>query len=229
MRINEIYRADCLEFMKRMPDNSVNLIIADPPYEIDIKGGGLSTKTSIFNGKLDKISTGFDIDAVFEEFGRICKPLNLFCFCANRQIARVMGWAQANGYSATLLIWHKTNAVPFCKNVWRSDVEFCAHIRGKNSLCEGGYRIKSKVFTHKICPSKSHPTAKPLDLVKKYILVGSKPNDLVFDPFMGSGTTTVACKELGRNFIGCEIEQDYVNAAKERIELAQKEPDLCII
>ena len=207
--------------MKQMQNSSVDLIIADPPYEISISGGGLGRKPIYKNKELKKITEGFNAEAVFEEFERICRPLNVFCFCSNRQISRIMGWAEGRGYGATLLVLYKPNAIPFCNNTWKSDAEFCVHIRGKKSLCKGDYRIKSKVFTHIVVKNAAHPTVKPLELIKKYILVGSQEGALVFDPFMGSGTTAVACKELGRNFIGCEIEQKYIDVANQRIKNAK--------
>ncbi|MGP1484859.1 MAG: DNA-methyltransferase [Campylobacter sp.] len=215
MKINEIYNTECLNFMQNMPENSVDLILTDPPYEIYTKGGGASKRPLFTNNKVDKFSNGFDINAVFSQCERICKKLNLFCFCSNKQISKIMSWGEERGYNATLLAWHKPNALPFTNNTFKSDLEFCVYMR------EIGVKIKgrSKLFTHNCGKSKfNHPTEKPLKIIKELILVASKNGDLVFDPFIGSGTTAVACKELNRNFLGCEIEAKYCEIAEKRLK-----------
>ena len=204
-----------------MPSNCVDLVVTDPPYEIAIKGGGrggLGKRPVYENGALDKISQGFDIEAVFGEIKRISKKLNLFCFCSNSQLSKIMAWGEANGYYTTCLIWHKYNSVPFANGVWRQDAEFCVHIREKGATFQGDAKLKCKITKIPNQASKyGHPTEKPLELIKKYISIGSNDGDLVFDPFMGSGTTAVACKELNRNFIGCEIESKYCEIAEKRL------------
>ena len=221
IELNKIYNADCLEFMRSMPGNCVDLVVTDPPYEIAIKGerGGLGKRPVYENGDLDKIANGFDIEAIFEEIKRISKKLNLFCFCSNSQLSKIMAWGEANGYYTTCLIWHKYNSTPFANGVWRQDAEFCVHIREKGAVFQGDARLKCKITKIANQASKyGHPTEKPLELIKKYILIGSSEGDLIFDPFMGSGTTAVACKELNRNFIGCEIESKYCGIAEKRLK-----------
>ena len=75
-------------------------------------------------------------------------------------------------------------------------------------------------FNHTFCriPKKLHPTEKPVDLIKRFIRVSSQENDIVLDPFLGSGTTAVAAKDLNRKYIGYEIDSEYFNIAKERLE-----------
>ena len=216
IELNKIYNAECVEFMRSMPANSVDLVVTDPPYEIAMGGGGILKNDRVyFGGQLDKIASGFDIDAVFNEMERICKKLNLFCFCSNKQISKIMRWGEERGYSANLLVWYKPNAIPFTNNTFKSDLEFCVYMREK------GVKIKgiSKLFTHNVSKSKyGHPTEKPLEIIKKLVLTASSEGDLVFDPFMGSGTTAAACKELNRNFIGCEIEAKYCEIAEKRLK-----------
>ena len=215
MELNKIYNAECVEFMRSMPANSVDLVVTDPPYEIAMGGGGILKNDRVyFGGQLDKIASGFDIDAVFNEMERICKKLNLFCFCSNKQISKIMRWGEERGYSTNLLVWYKPNAIPFTNNTFKSDLEFCVYMREK------GVKIKgiSNLFTHNCGKSKyGHPTEKPIEIIKKLILTASSEGDLIFDPFMGSGTTAAACKELNRNFIGCEIESKYCEMAEKRL------------
>ncbi|WP_169780172.1 DNA-methyltransferase [Campylobacter curvus] len=215
MTLNKIHNIDCLEFMRSMPSKSIDLVVTDPPYEIATKGGGLGIRPVYQNGELNKISKGFDTQAVLNELERICKRVNIFMFCSSRQKPKIMNWGYERGYNVAELGWHKPNAAPFTNNTFKPDVEWIIYIREK------GVKIKgtSRLFIYNCQKSKyGHPTEKPLELIKKYVLIGSQENELVFDPFMGSGTTAVACKELNRNFIGCEIEAKYCEIANKRLK-----------
>ena len=214
LEFNKIYNTDCLEFMRSMPDSCVDLVVTDPPYEIHTKGGGLGRRPVYENGALNKISQGFDAEATLEQIARICKKINIFIFCSTKQKPRIMNWGYERGCNIAELAWYKPNAAPFTNNTFKSDLENIVYIREK------GVKIKgiSRLFTHNCGKSKyGHPTEKPLEIIEKLILVASSEGDLIFDPFMGSGTTAVACKELNRNFIGCEIESNYCEIAEKRL------------
>lgn len=214
LELNKIYNTDCLEFMRSMPDSCVDLVVTDPPYEIHTKGGGLGRRPVYENGALGKISQGFDAEATLEQVARICKKINIFIFCSTKQKPRIMNWGYERGCNIAELAWYKPNAAPFTNNTFKSDLENIIYIREK------GVKIKgiSRLFTHNCGKSKyGHPTEKPLEIIEKLILTASNEGDLIFDPFMGSGTTAVACKELNRNFIGCEIEAKYCEIAEKRL------------
>lgn len=214
LELNKIYNTDCLEFMRSMPDSCVDLVVTDPPYEIATKGGGLGKRPVYENGALGKISQGFDAEATLEQIARVCKKINIFIFCSTKQKPRIMNWGYERGCNIAELAWYKPNAAPFTNNTFKSDLENIIYIREK------GVKIKgiSRLFTHNCGKSKyGHPTEKSLEIIEKLILVASSEGDLIFDPFMGSGTTAVACKELNRNFIGCEIEAKYCEIAEKRL------------
>ncbi len=214
LELNKIYNTDCLEFMRSMPDSCVDLVVTDPPYEIHTKGGGLGRRPVYENGALGKISQGFDAEATLEQIARICKKINIFIFCSTKQKPRIMNWGYKRDCNIAELAWYKPNAAPFTNNTFKSDLENIIYIREK------GVKIKgiSRLFTHNCGKSKyGHPTEKPLEIIEKLILTASNEGDLIFDPFMGSGTTAAACKELNRNFIGCEIEAKYCEIAEKRL------------
>lgn len=122
----------------------------------------------------------------------------------------------------SVLVWHKTNTTPFANGVWRSDLEYIVHIRESGATFQGTAKEKSKIYISPTEKSKyDHPTEKPLDLIKKYIKIGSNENNIVLDPFMGSGTTANACIQLDRQFIGYEIDEKYHAVACERVERAK--------
>ena len=120
------------------------------------------------------------------------------------------------------MVWCKTNAIPACNNVWLPNVEYCLVFKGEGTpRYNDGYELKSKWFLSPINvydkEKYNHPTIKPLELVKRHILHSTKENDVVADFFAGSGTTLVACKELKRQYIGFELEEEYYKIAKDRL------------
>lgn len=121
-----------------------------------------------------------------------------------------------------LLCWCKTNPTPACNNTWLPDLEYCLVFKEKGApRYNDGYENKSKWYQSPINKGDkdlyNHPTIKPLEMVKKHLLHSTKENDIVLDPFVGSGTTCVACKELGRQYIGFEIDEKFYKIAKDRL------------
>jgi site-specific DNA-methyltransferase (adenine-specific) len=217
--IDTIFNEDCFVTMERMESKSINLIVTDPPYEVqtDSKSGGHLGKTST-TWKLSEINKGFDYDFFWTNIKRICSPLQAYIFCSNAQISRLMQLGEKEGYITTLLVWNKYNSIPFSNGTWKQDAEFIVHIREAGATFQGAADIKSKVITHPINPSRwGHPTEKPITIVKRFILISSNEGDIVYDPFMGSGTTARACLDLGRRYIGSEIHPDYHAAAEQRL------------
>lgn len=222
---NQIINADCMDILKQLPDKCIDLVLTDPPYlykSLGGKGSFLEQNVKKISNDLNDIKDGFDIDAVFTEFKRLTKKFNLFCFCSNSQISSIMNWGEKNKYITNLLIWHKPNVAPFANGVWKQDCEFCVHIRESGAYFEGKAEIKNKVITLPTVSSKwGHPTEKPLKIIERYLTLGSAENDLILDPFSGSGTTAIACHNLKRNFICIEKDIDYYNASVERLKNAQ--------
>lgn len=127
-------------------------------------------------------------------------------------------------YNIDLLTWHKTNPTPTCNNKYLSDTEYLLFFRENGVKVYGEYCTKKKYYvtpTNKADKDKyRHPTIKPLNIMENIVLNSSKEGEVVLDCFMGSGTTGVACKKLGRDFIGVELDKEYFEIAKERIENA---------
>jgi site-specific DNA-methyltransferase (adenine-specific) len=214
-----IYQGNCLEILPQI--GKVDLVLTDPPYELsDTPPGpshyGMSLRK--FEGQdYLQITSGFDHEIVFEQFQKLQKKFNLFCFCSNKQISKLMAWGESRGFSTTLLVWNKVNAAPFANGVWRGDAEFCIHIRESGACFQGNAEEKKKVSPFPIVNSKWHPTVKPLPLISKYLKIGSDVGSTILDPFMGSGTTLVAAKNLGRKAIGIELQKKYCDVAVKRL------------
>jgi DNA modification methylase len=223
-----LYLSDCMEVLPTL--DPVDEIVMDPPYELSSAGPGKS-HFGMSLGKFDSqdykdIVSGFDPEVVFPELSRVCDPFNMFCFCSNKQISKIMAYHEAQDRSTTLLVWHKVNAAPFANGVWRGDIEYCVHARAKGAVFVGNAEEKKKVSEYPLVNDTSHPTVKPLGLISKYVRIGSKPGQTVLDPYMGSGTTGVACLREGRKFVGIELDPKHFETACRRISEAYSQPDM---
>lgn len=224
---SEIYNCDCVEYMRTLPDKCIDLILTDPPYEYDPHGSGCGAfgrrATKVYR-KISDIMSGFDYDKVFAELLRVCKIPNLLIFCSNMQISRIMSYFEQKGLSVTLLVWQKTNPIPTCNGKYCSECEFVVYVRGKGAYFNNDvpFAWKKKIYTSPCRPDGNlHPAQKPIDLLTRYIKVHSKQGDTILDPFMGSGSTAIACLREQRNFIGCEINTDYFRLATKRLKQEQ--------
>lgn len=222
---NNIYLGDSYELIKQLPDKSVDCIYTDVPY-LYVSGG---VSESEFGDRFAKkrkslkdnnIYNGFDY-TIIQEFFRVSKKINIFIWCSRLQIKDIINVFANYDLGFELLTWNKTNPQPGTNNTWLSDIEYCLYFREKGVKLNDGYELKSKWFTSPINKGDKdlydHPTIKPLDLVKRHLLHATQEQDIVLDTFMGSGTTAVACKELGRQYIGFEINPEYYQIAVDRL------------
>ena len=224
-------QGDCLEVMPQI--GKVDACIGDPPYQLSDSGPGISHHFGNSLRKFDserykKIVSGIDYQRLFDAIEVVCAPFHSFIFCSNKQISKLMTESEIRGLATTLLVWHKTNSVPFANGVWRGDIEYIIHSRGKGATFLGGANDKTKVLSHPIVIDDAHPTVKPLTIIQRLIKNCSTAKQTILDPFMGSGTTGVACVKTGRHFIGIELDPDYFEIACRRVREAYAQPDLLI-
>ena len=217
--INKITCGDCYELIKQLPDKSVDLIVTDPPYELETRGAGFHNKRDYYDELHEEgLSQGID-DNLLKEFVRVMKCVNIYLFCNKNQLRQYFDFFK--DFNCDLLVWYKTNPIPTVNNKYLSDLEYIFFAREKGVKLGGQYETLSKVYSSAVNKKDKeffeHLTPKPLLLIKKLIKNSSNENDIVLDPFMGSGTTAVACKELNRRFVGFEIMQKYVDIANDRL------------
>lgn len=226
---------DALELMKQIPDKSIDCVITDPPYEITPHGGGrsgLADRSSKIRDEIEFIANGFDYERAFNEFIRICKIPNFIIFCSNLQLGKTINFFENKGLKVDCLVWSKLNPAPLCNGKYISDLEYIVYIHDKGSYFNNDAPLdfKKKTKRYGIITSnmgKVHPTQKPIDLMIELVTVHTRVRDVVLDPFVGSGSTGVACKLLNRDFIGMEIDEKYYNIAKDRLNgVYQKEVNL---
>lgn len=226
-----LMQGDCFERMKEIPSSSVDMILTDPPYELSkSKGGGMMGKGGRkFMEEVNKADmvNGIDTELFLNACLSVFSNKQFFCgvfTCSNKQLIEYISWAESNKLQYGVGVWNKTNPAPLCNYKYLGDVEYWIYIKGNKSKILGSYKTKSMVYTSKINKSDkekfNHPTCKPVELMEKFIINHSLDGQTVADPFMGSGSTGVAAKNLNRNFIGIELDEGYFNIAKERIENA---------
>lgn len=224
LELNEIHLGDSYELIKQVPDKSIDLIYTDIPYDIrGGKGGGFMEERigRIRNQELIGLDNGIDFK-IYDEFVRVLKDINIFIWLNKYQIQETLNYF-LNKYEITfeILTWNKLNPIPMTSNVWLSDIEYCLYFRSRGFKLNDGYELKSKWHTSPINKADkdefAHPTIKPLELVKRHILHTTQPNDIILDPFIGSGTTAVASKENNRQYIGMEIDAKWHKIAVDRV------------
>lgn len=229
MEVNKIYNIDCNIGIKSVLNNSIDLVVMDPPYIIDIRGGkkdknGLSKKIRKIESELvdNNLVNGYDLK-LLDELVRVMKNINIYIWCSGKQIpAYIDFFVKKHNCKMEILIWNKTNAIPLFNNKYLSDKEYCLYFR-KRGYCNPGNYIDAKTVYNLPINLKDkkewkHPTIKPLSIIRTIIRNSSKENDVVLDCFAGSGTTAVASILENRNYICYEINKEYYDIAINRIE-----------
>ena len=230
-----LYNGDCLEVMNKLIKDGVKVdaIITDPPY-LHVKGGMKSKRINIgvYNAEsyINTQMRDFD-EAKIYEFLNLSKKIfngsfNGYFFCSKLQIVSYLKWVQENKLNYDLLIWDREKHNMISSKFYTSNIDYVIRIYGKgralnkivNDFGKADIEYYKKIQSYKQPRNYGHETEKPIELIKKYIMVSTNENDLVLDPFTGSGTTGKACVETNRNFIGIELNKTHFNIAKERIE-----------
>ena len=213
-----LYHANCMDVMKGMDDRSVDLVLTDPPFSSTTHQGARSNRRAS-NQPID-----FDYISVeqlrlfFDEMGRV----------ARRWVIATIDWKHAHLLEESpplrlrfvrLAVWIKPNSMPQLTGDrpaqgWEA-IAILHRADTKLQWNGGGHR---GVYTHNIDASGIHPTAKPLSLYSELIQLFSDPNDVVFDPFAGSGASLRAAADLGRRAIGVELSPQYVEVAARRCQ-----------
>ena len=218
----ELYLGDCEEIIKTIPDNFVTLIHTDPPYVIhsdDNMGKMMEEKARKSYDKLIKadISDGFNLDIMIPEFMRVCKAINWQIWCSKKQFIEYLILAYGKKWNWQDICLYRNNALPNVRGKYQ-DKDYCVHL-WKGRTLTGNYHQKRTDYHYTIGGVKewNHPALKPLEPCLNLIPIGSDENDIVLDPYMGSGTTGEACLRTNRKFIGIEKSDEFFNMACERL------------
>lgn len=224
-----IYQGDCRDVLPRL--EKVDHVITDPPFDSVVHSRGGHVKR--YDGGPDIATLPFapltNVGHIAAEIARLSKRWSLV-FCAVRQIEQWASAFEANGINVPrVMVWVKPDASPqFSGDRPGHGFEpiLLAHPVGKTRWNGGGHK---GVFVENRIDHESgflHPTQKPLNLLRRLVQLFTDPGDLVLDPFAGSLTTAVACKELGRRCIAVEMDEGYVKAGIKRLEATAYTPPL---
>jgi site-specific DNA-methyltransferase (adenine-specific) len=243
---NKIICGDVLEVLQKIPDESIDCIITDPPFMISQKGKKIIRNIKHYKwkrrsdigldfGEWDRQWSGIQeyfewTERWFKECVRVLKNGSWIYIFFDKQKIGIFDLYLAPKYnikSRTIFVWVKSNPVPSFRKVnWNSGTEFIwvgskGNSKLKNFLAQkymANYMITPNASSYK---KTNHPTEKPEILLERLILVNSNPNDIILDPFCGSGTTCVVAKKLGRNYIGIDISKEYCEISEKRLERTQ--------
>jgi len=212
-----LYLGNCMEILPNLQE--VTAIVTDPPYgEVNRKSGGLR---NLDKGVADIVN--FDEIELAKLFAKLSN--SIYIWCGFSQISYYTETLKEIGFSNRLCIWEKTNPSPMNgQHLWLSSIEPCVFSRKNGAVFNES--CASPVWRLPTEPKEYHPTAKPVRLMEILINASTNEADYVLDPFMGSGTTGVACINLKRKFIGIEQEPKYFDIACKRIEDAQRQKHL---
>lgn len=227
----KLLNGDCFELIKKIPNDSIDLVLIDPPYEVSrdtnfAKGECKGTNVDRFRvsmdfGDWDNNFTGLDI--IIKECYRILKKSGtLICFYDLWKITPLKEYFEEAKFKQIRFIeWLKTNPVPLNSKInylTNSREIAISGVKGGKPTFHSEY--DNGIYQYPICHDKDrfHPTQKPLQLIEDIIKKHSNENDLIVDCFMGSGTTGVAAINLKRNFIGIERNKEYFEKAEIRIK-----------
>lgn len=227
MEINKIYNEDNLDTMARMPDNFIDLIITSPTYE-DVSGAGYAAKSK------DVLFLKFYseyLGKLFEQYERILKPTGQIFFNIKsktfEKTLRTPHWIEfLEGFQKlkfkSYIIWKYSGSFDSTNKRFHLDYEIIYHLsKGDNIYLNENCGIPDPLSSVWYVPhnipknERIHPTQMPEALVERILKVASKGDELVYDSFMGSGTTAVVCKKNGLNWIGSELNpENYANATR---------------
>lgn len=236
--IGKITCADCLEVLKNIPDESIDLVCTDCPYHI-VSGGCTNIPrkdelSGIFNRRLawnaENAKTGklfshndIEFEEWLPELYRVLKNWSHCYIMINaRNLAELQTKAEKAGFVfQQLLVWNKGNATP--NKYYLNACEFILMLRKGSARNINNMGTKNILSVPNIIGNKCHPTEKPVELMEVLIANSTNENDIVLEPFAGAGATCIAARNLKRRFIGIEIDEQYAKVANERLGMAQQQ------
>lgn len=227
-----LYLGDCLEILPTL--TGIDAVVTDPPYQMGIDRvpiAGTTDFCSFSSSKSVGMKWPFSVDWI-----DLVDVAHLVAFCSYLDLGAVHSKIAERMKISAVFTWRKNNAPSMTRPVPRMDTEFAIWGRKEKAPCgkmgefrscviehdlpQAGVGAKERILQYLNGPA-AHPTQKPLGVIKPFI--SRLPAETFCDPFMGSGTTGVACVTTGRKFIGIEIDPEYFAIACARIEQAQQQ------
>lgn len=228
---NKVYNCDCIELMQEMVEQNIKVdcVITDPPYLMSYKTGYRQDKEDRF---CDVIPND-DNEKLIKDYILLCSQIMkddtaLYCFCNANKIDVFKQEIEKYFSIKNIIVWVKNNwSAGDLQAQLGKQYEFCIYANKGRRVFNGEKRLTDVWFFDRCSGNEQvHQNQKPLPLIYQMLKLSTNVGDLVFDGFMGSGTTAVACKRLERNYIGAEIDEYYYNVCEQR--LAQENNQLSL-
>ena len=219
MELNKIYNEDCLEGMKDIPDSSIDLIVTDPPYLINYKTGNRKDKEHRFNKVILNDDNEDLIKGYIKECYRILKDdTAMYMFCSAAKVDFFKTELEKYFAMKNMIIWEKDHfTLGDLENTFGRKYEI-VFLVNKGIKKFNGKRLGDVWKFKRVLGDKQvHQNQKPIELIEQCIEKHSDENEIIFDGFMGSGTTAVAAMNTNRQYIGFELDEYYYNVAMERL------------
>lgn len=208
-----MFNADCLDIMSKMGDGAVDFTLTDIPYDaVNRDSNGLR---NLDKGNADVLT--FDLEEFLTQVFRVTS--NSICiFCGKEQFSKIYQFfADIGKGTVRPVVWEKTNPSPMNgQYIYLSGVEMGVWYKKQGAKTFNAH-CKNSVFHYPNGRSKLHPTEKNHDLLAELIKDNSNDEQIVFDPCAGSGAHCYVAKQLGRKYVGIELDEQYFNVAKERL------------
>ena len=218
---------DILNVLPQIPDKTFDAVICDCPYEQEAHDRGFASKRGIYKqmSEWTNLNNDWYNEDILKEYVRICKFPNIFLFGGKRDVYKMLKFAVENNLEYWIIPVCKKVPVPFTDNTWLSN-EYGIHIVDRKLVYTKEYNLKIPYFIVGGQKTTGHPNEKDLPMVKRIIANITQENGFVFDGFMGSGTTAIACQQLHRRFYGCELNEKYYNMCIKRLDDDRKQMEL---
>lgn len=208
-----LLNTDCIKVIEALPDNCIDMTLTDVPY--DVVSRPTHGLRNLDKGVADIMTV--DLSEVIKGLHRITRG-QIVIFCSAEQLSTIHAYFANQQGTTRKIVWEKTNPSPMNgQHIYLSGIELGVWFKKRGRRVFNAH-CKNTVFRYPNGSNKIHPTQKNLDLFMELLRDNTNEGELVIDPFMGSGTTGVACKLLNRAFIGVELDKTYFQLAKERIE-----------
>ena len=228
MELNKIYNEDCLEGMKRIPDGSVDLIVTDPPYLINYETGRRKDKIHRFNDVILNDDNEQLITDYVKECYRILKEDSaMYLFCSSHKVDFFKRELEKEFSIKNMIIWVKNNhTAGDLESAFGRKYEIVFLVNKGQRKFNGERLTDIWEFQRVSGDGQLHQNQKPIELIKRCIEKHSNVGDVVFDGFMGSGTTAAAALDTNRNYIGFELDEYYFNVAEKRLKNHTTQTDI---
>lgn len=218
--LNTIVNTDAISFLSSLSDGCVDCVITDPPYKQEAHDRGLIRSHSTIYRDMSawtNIDNDWYNESFLDELVRVCKFPNVYLFCGKRDLVHILNYAERRSYFYHIIPVCKKAPVPFVNNTWLSN-EYSVHFTDRRIVYNKEYQLKIPYFLIQGGKTTSHPNEKNLEMVKRIVSNITQEGQTVLDCFMGSGTTAVACRDLNRNYIGCELNPEFIEIANARLK-----------